>query len=257
MRSSPLGIAKSLLLVVGAWAVTAVIWSYMQPPTVGVFYVAVGLASWFYGRLAGYVATAVSMLLIVYYFIPPVRSFKMDAAGVIFMVIFVAIAATLSYASASRRKALDVARSERARLEGMRVELEAKEARWRALAESVPHLIWTCRGDGAVEYLSPQWCAYTGVMAARQSGYRWLSAIHPEDRENVVRKWEESVEARNQFEAVCRIRAVNGEYRRFKMKAVPTIDITSGAAHWVGTCTDISDLSESTAQTTVSADQSR
>ena len=244
MRANTVAFAKSLLLVLVAWAVTSYLWPYMRPTTVSLFYFAVGIASWFYGKLAGAFATIVSFVVVTYYFTPPVRSFKLDAAEMLFLAIFMSMAISLSYASASRKLLIEKAESERRRLEIAQLELAAKEARWRALAESVPNLIWTCRADGVVEYLSPQWRAYTGLLAARQSGYRWLTAIHPDDREVVAHRWEEAVAKRTPFETVSRIRAADGHFTWFKMKALPVAGQSAFPTHWVGTCTDISDIRE-------------
>jgi PAS domain S-box-containing protein len=68
------------------------------------------------------------------------------------------------------------------------------EARFRQLAESVPHLIWTCRGDGPCDYLSPQWLEYTGIPAADQLGFGWLNQLHPDDRDRTVAAWNAAVE---------------------------------------------------------------
>jgi PAS domain S-box-containing protein len=244
MRANVTNFAKSLLLVLGAWAATSLLWPYMHPTTVAMFYIAVAIASWCYGKLAGAFATMVSVLYVTYYFTPPVRSFKVEGSEVLYLAIFLTIAFSVSYASASRKSLIERLESERRRLELAQLELASKEARWRALAESMPNLIWTCRADGAVEYLSPQWRTYTGLIAARQAGYRWLTAIHPDDREVVIQRWEEAVATRIPFETVSRIKAANGQYGWFKMKAVPVSSQSAFPTHWVGTCTDISDLRE-------------
>jgi PAS domain-containing protein len=49
-----------------------------------------------------------------------------------------------------------------ARRASSELELRKSEQHFRALAESLPGLVWTCRGDGPCDYLSPQWIAYTG-----------------------------------------------------------------------------------------------
>ena len=40
--------------------------------------------------------------------------------------------------------------------------LVTRAKQWHALAESVPHLVWTCLPDGRCDYLSRQSVKYTG-----------------------------------------------------------------------------------------------
>ncbi len=64
--------------------------------------------------------------------------------------------------------------------------LRESENRFRQVTESLPQLIWTCRADGSFDYLSPQWCKYTGLPEETQLGIGWLEQLHPEDREAVI-----------------------------------------------------------------------
>ena len=59
--------------------------------------------------------------------------------------------------------------TDRKRIEGALVE---SRTYYQALAESLPHLVWTCRADGYCDYLSRQWVAYTGRPAEEQLGER-------------------------------------------------------------------------------------
>ncbi len=45
----------------------------------------------------------------------------------------------------------------------LEVALREQASELRQMAESLPNLVWTCRPDGACEYLSRQWSEYTGV----------------------------------------------------------------------------------------------
>ena len=60
---------------------------------------------------------------------------------------------------------------------------------YQALAESLPHLVWTCRSDGYCDYLSQQWVHYTGRSAEEQLGSGWGVGIHPVDHARVDRVW--------------------------------------------------------------------
>ncbi len=235
-------LGKSAFLVLVAFGCTYLLWPHVHAVSLGTFYVAVGIASWRYGRLEGIAATALSIALIDYNFAPPLRDVRIDKGGLILLLEFTAIAITLSYFGSSRRKALRVAEQEANRLRSTQRDLAVSESRWRVLAESLPNLIWTCRDDGSVDYVSPQWRTYTGESPVSHVGYRWLLSIHPEDRDEVCRRWEQAMESQTPFEATCRLRSARGAYRWFKMRAVPSSD--TGTPRWIGACTDVDDVQQ-------------
>lgn len=109
------------------------------------------------------------------------------------------------------------------------------------LAELVPNLVWTCRGDGPCDYLSPQWVAYTGRPAQEQLGYAWLDAIHQDDRQRTIDSWTSAVASRSELDVEFRIRRFDGEYRWFATRAVPEVGADGQIVRWYGTNTDIQD----------------
>jgi hypothetical protein len=76
----------------------------------------------------------------------------------------------------------------------------------RELIETLPQLVWTCQPDGACDYLSPQWVAYTGVPAERHLGFAWLEAIHPADKAATVAGWSKSAAEKRAFDVEFRVR---------------------------------------------------
>jgi PAS domain S-box-containing protein len=120
--------------------------------------------------------------------------------------------------------------------------LRAGEERFRALVESMPQLVWTCRADGPCDYLSPQWVAYTGRPDADQLGYGWLDQVHPDDRARVTAEWSAVAPAGAVFDIEFRIRRHDGVYRWFKTRATPLRDATGAIVKWFGSNTDIQDL---------------
>src|SRR5262245_29698729 len=112
---------------------------------------------------------------------------------------------------------------------------------FRMLAESLPQLVWTCRGDGEADYLSPQWVGYTGVPESEQFGYGWLNQLHPDDREQAIADWKRTVKANDVFDVEFRIRGADGAYRWFKTRALPLHRADGKIVKWFGTSTDIED----------------
>ena len=133
--------------------------------------------------------------------------------------------------------------------------LRESEQRWRELAEAMPHLVWTCVPDGACDFLSRQWIAYTGRPEAEQLGFGWVDGVHPDDREATVAAWANAAQAGVQFDIEYRLQRFDGEYRWFKICAVPVRDATGRIAKWYGTNTDIEDLKQSAKEVTRARDE--
>jgi PAS domain S-box-containing protein len=118
--------------------------------------------------------------------------------------------------------------------------MQASEERFRTLTTSIPQLVWSCRPDGACEYLSEQWFAYTGTTMEENLGYGWLSLIHPEDVSMVDRSWKEAVASGLPYSVEYRLRAGDGTYRWQLARATPQRKPDGGIVQWFGTTTDIS-----------------
>ncbi len=119
--------------------------------------------------------------------------------------------------------------------------LQQSQQYFRLVAESLPHLVWTCRPDGECDYLSPQWTLYTGAPESRQLGFGWLEYVHPDDREFVIMAWNRQVNENRAYDIDFRICRADGVYRWFKARAVPLRTDQGEIIKWFGTCTDIED----------------
>ena len=61
--------------------------------------------------------------------------------------------------------------------------LRRSEARFRALADSAPAMLWVTEPDGLCSFLSRGWYEFTGQSPEQGLGWGWLDAVHPEDRD--------------------------------------------------------------------------
>lgn len=125
--------------------------------------------------------------------------------------------------------------------------VKKSEQHFRKVTESLPQLVWTCRPDGACDYLSPQWIIYTGVPEAPQLGYGWLEQIHPEDRERVITAWKSIAPQGDNFSIEFRIRRRDDVYRWFHTQAVALRDESGAIVKWFGANTDMHNIKESEA----------
>ncbi len=113
------------------------------------------------------------------------------------------------------------------------------EARFRALAEDMPHLVWETDTRGRTTFQNAKWRTYTG-HGTEPSGEAWKEAIHPNDAPSMAEAWTISLQTGTECDTYCRYRrASDGTYRWFRVKAAPVRDGAGKVVRWVGTCTDI------------------
>jgi PAS domain S-box-containing protein len=116
--------------------------------------------------------------------------------------------------------------------------LRASEARFRSLAEAMPHGVWQTDAAGRIEYLNARWRDYGGEAAAAG----WGALLHPGDAGRFIESWAAMRAAGAELDVDVRLRrAVDGAWRWFRVKGAPIADAAGGLRHWVGTCTDIED----------------
>jgi PAS domain S-box-containing protein len=120
-------------------------------------------------------------------------------------------------------------------------ERRATEEKLRFLAESLPQKIFTAQPDGEVDYVNPQWMAFTGRSFEEIRGRGWTQIIHPDDVEENVRRWQHSIETGDPFEFEHRVRREDGTYRWHLSRAHAMREETGRVVLWIGSSTDIDD----------------
>jgi len=130
-------------------------------------------------------------------------------------------------------------RAERNRAEeaARRSEKELRDA-----IEIIPAMVFIALPGPSNAFVSRSWREYTGLSAQDTSGLGWQTAIHPEDLERHMKKWQVSSATGEPFEDEARFcRAADGEYRWFLIRAVPLHDDLGKVLKWYGVLTDIED----------------
>jgi len=119
--------------------------------------------------------------------------------------------------------------------------LRRSEEQHRALAESIPNLVWVYRTDGTPEYYNRRWTEYTGVGAGELAAGTRQEVVHPDDRPRMREVWGRALQDGRLYEIECRLRRADGEYRWHLGRAVPVRDPEGRVVRWFGTFTDIHD----------------
>jgi PAS domain-containing protein len=84
------------------------------------------------------------------------------------------------------------------------------EARFHALADLVPDLVWMANPEGCAEWYNQRWIEYTGQRLEQAKGSSWMSAIHPTDLEPTRSAWRRSTQTGEPLRIEHRIRGADG-----------------------------------------------
>jgi PAS domain S-box-containing protein len=111
----------------------------------------------------------------------------------------------------------------------------------RVAVDTIPGLVWSARRDGYVDFLNQRWCDYTGLSLEEACGSGWEAAIHPDDLPSLRAYWHSLLDAGLPSETEARLRAHDGNYRWFLLRAIPLRDGHGEVVKWYGQSTDIDD----------------
>lgn len=126
-------------------------------------------------------------------------------------------------------------------LQEREIEFRESEQRFRALADTMPQMVWSALPDGYHDYYNARWYEFTGVPAGSTDGEGWNGMFHPEDQPVAREKWRHCLATGDAYEIEYRLRHHSGEYRWTLGRALPIRDDTGKIIRWFGTCTDIHD----------------
>ncbi|HZI89042.1 MAG TPA: ATP-binding protein [Candidatus Polarisedimenticolia bacterium] len=196
---------------------------------------AILITTWLSGLGAGLFALVLSVLTILYAFLPPIHSFlvksPVQAVGLSLFVVVVAIC-------------IGVTEALRAMHEARAAALRMSDERFRHLTEAVPSMVWTAAPDGSITYANEAWFEFGG--APREPSQQCLPelVVHPDDRERCLEQWKRSLREGTEYEAEVRHRRKDGVFRWFVTRAVPWKNAEGAVISWFGITTDIHEQKE-------------
>jgi PAS domain S-box-containing protein len=113
------------------------------------------------------------------------------------------------------------------------------ESRFRILAEYAPVVVWMTDENNSCTYISPYWREYTGRDPVQDLGRQWIEAVHPEDRDRVVRDVVVAAKSGQPYRSEYRVKRADGQYVWVFDHGVPYFHADGSYAGYVGTCSDI------------------
>ncbi len=116
---------------------------------------------------------------------------------------------------------------------------KANERQLRELVENLPDLAWTARPDGHLDYYNRRWYEYTGTTFEQMAGWGWKAVHDPTVVDEVVERWQRSVETGEPFEMEFPLRGADGVFRWFLTRVRPLHDAEGRIVRWFGSNTNI------------------
>jgi PAS domain S-box-containing protein len=130
------------------------------------------------------------------------------------------------------------------RMEERTGQLHRSEESFRFLADLLPHLVWTARPDGRLDFINQGSADYAGLDVADLLDDKWTDVVHPDDLDETRRRWGQSLWTGLPYENEYRLRRADGTYRWHLGRAQAQHGAKKEIVRWVGTCTDIHDQKE-------------
>lgn len=113
---------------------------------------------------------------------------------------------------------------------------------------SMAQLVWTGEVEEYLNYYNQPVFDFSGLNFNELQNDGWLMIVHPDDREENIKKWKHSISTGEDFILEHRFKRQDGQYRWQLSRAIPQKDEDGQIQRWVGTSTDIHEIKETEQQ---------
>jgi PAS domain S-box-containing protein len=121
--------------------------------------------------------------------------------------------------------------------------LQKSQHLFQTLAHVSPVGIFRTNADGNTTYVNPKWAELSGLTFEEAAGFKWLNAVHPDDRENLKKSWQTDYKTRKTSNAEYRFIRSDGSIVWVMGNAEPEW-INNQIVGYIGTITDITGLKQ-------------
>jgi PAS domain S-box-containing protein len=121
------------------------------------------------------------------------------------------------------------------------VALRESEARFRAMADSAPVLIWMSDTTKLCTWFNKPWLEFTGRTMEHELGTGWAERVHPDDLDRYVKSYTRSFDGRECFEMEYRLRRYDDQYRWVLDRGIPRLTDNGDFLGYIGSCIDVTE----------------
>ena len=119
--------------------------------------------------------------------------------------------------------------------------LRETEARFRAMADTAPVMMWLSDSEGRRIFFNQQWLDFTGRTLEPELGFGWIDNVHPDDLQRLLDKYNSSLKVREGFNCEYRLRRFDDQYRWVLVTSVPRFTDDGEFIGLAGSVVDITD----------------
>ncbi len=116
--------------------------------------------------------------------------------------------------------------------------LRDSEARFRTLARHAPVGIFQLDRNGSCVFVNERWSTQTGLTPEQSLNDGWTGALHPDDRDRMLRARSEAIARGQPYAVSYRIQAPDGKLRWAESLAVPMRNNAGEVTGYIGTAID-------------------
>jgi two-component system CheB/CheR fusion protein len=117
--------------------------------------------------------------------------------------------------------------------------MKASEENFRQLAELLPQKISQADATGNVFFYNQNWLSYSGLSIEELKGDGWTKIIHPDDEDEITKRWQHSVKTGSNFEMEIRLLNKKGGYKWHLSRATALKDDNGNIVKWICTAAEI------------------
>jgi PAS domain S-box-containing protein len=117
--------------------------------------------------------------------------------------------------------------------------LRESEQRFRTLANHAPVGIFQTNLEGETTFVNEAWCLLAGLNPEDATGDGWINAVHPDDRDRVIREWQVACSAGVPSHTEFRFCRPDGSVAWLQGSAEPLRDPRGNMSGYIGTVADI------------------